>query len=160
MSDTDPNAEPQAPAEDAPESEWKAYARLWEKRAKEKPKISDDEIAALRDKAEKFDKAEQDNMSELEQWKTRAEAAEKWKTERESKDSAVKLAADVAKEKGVPATALRGSTREELEAHADELLTYLPAKPPAPSADGQGEGDPIGDGDLSADDIVTAATSR
>lgn len=160
MSTDDTNAEPQAPADDAPESEWKQYARLWEKRAKEKPKISDEEIAQLRDKAQKFEAAEQANMTELEQWKTRAETAEQWKAERERKDTAAALAADVAKEKGVPANALRGSTREELEAHADELLTFMPKLPPAPSADGQGEGDPIGDGDLSADDIVEAATGR
>lgn len=163
MSTTDePNAEPQAPADDAPESEWKAYARLWEKRAKaEKPKISDEEIAALRDKAQKFDAAEQASMTALEQMTARAEAAEKWKAERESKDSAAKLAEEIANEKGVPASALRGSTREELEAHAEALAELLPKKPPAPSADGQGNnGDPIGDGDMSADDIVNAATSR
>ncbi|MDF2578443.1 MAG: hypothetical protein K0S49_22 [Microbacterium sp.] len=161
MSTTDDtNTDPQAPADDAPESEWKAYARLWEKRAKEKPKVSDEEIASLRDKAEKFDAAEQANLSELEQWKNRAEAAEQWKAERESKDSAAKLAADIAKEKGVPVGALRGTTREELEAHADELLTFLPKPPAAPSADGQGEGDPIGNGDMSADDIVEAAVGR
>lgn len=161
MSTDDTNADPQAPADDAPESEWKAYARLWEKRAKEKPKVSDDEIAQLREKAEKFDAAEQENLSELEKWKNRAETAEQWKAERESKDSAATLAATIATEKGVPASALRGTTREELEAHADELLTFLPKKPAAPSAEGQGgDGDDIGDGDMSADDIVEAATSR
>lgn len=161
MSDDTTDAEPTAPADDAPESEWKAFARLWEGRAKAKPKVSDDEIAALREKAQKFDAAEQANMTELEQWKTRAESAEQWKAERESKDAARTLAEDVAKEKGVPASALRGATREELEAHADELAALLPKKPPVPSADGQGdEGDPIGDGDLSADDIVEAATGR
>lgn len=160
MSDTDANAEPTAPADDAPESEWKAYARLWESRAKAKPKLTDDEIATLRDKAEKFDAAEQANMTELEQWKNRAETAEQWKAERESKDSAAQLAKDVAEAKGVPVGALRGKTKEELEAHADELLTFLPKKPPAPSADGQGDGDQIGDGDMSAEDIVSAATAR
>ena len=139
MSTDDTNADPQAPADDAPESEWKAYARLWEK----------------------FDAAEQENLSELEKWKNRAETAEQWKAERESKDSAATLAATIATEKGVPASALRGTTREELEAHADELLTFLPKKPAAPSAEGQGgDGDDIGDGDMSADDIVEAATSR
>lgn len=160
MSDTD-NAEPTAPADDAPESEWKAYARLWENRAKAKPKVSDEEIATLRDKAQKFDDAEQANMTELEQYKTRAEAAEKWKAQRESQDSAAKLAADIAKEKGVPVGALRGGTREELEAHADELLQHLPKPAAAPSAEGQGnDGEPIGGGDMSADDIVKAATGR
>ena len=160
MSDADQNTDPQPPADDAPESEWKAFARLWESRAKAKPKISDDEIATLREKAQKFDTAEQANMTELEQWKSRAESAEQWKAQRESQDSAAQLAKDVAKAKGVPVGALRGSTREELEAHADELLTYLPKKDPAPSAEGQGEGEQIKTGDMSADDIVSAATAR
>lgn len=160
MSDTDNNADPKPPADDAPESEWKAYARLWESRAKAKPKVSDDEIATLRDKAQKFDAAEQANMTELEQYKTRAEAAEQWKAQRESQDSAAKLAADVAKEKGVPVSALRGSTKEELEAHADELLTHLPKKPAAPSEDDDTERQRIEAGDMSADDIVKAATGR
>lgn len=160
MSDADQNTDPTPPADDAPESEWKAFARLWESRAKAKPKISDDEIATLREKAQKFDDAEQANMTELEQWKSRAESAEQWKAQRESQDSAAQLAKDVAEAKGVPVGALRGSTREELEAHADELLTYLPKKPAAPSADGQGDGDQIDAGDMSADDIVSAATAR
>lgn len=35
------------------------------------------------------------------------------------------LVAGVAKDKGVPADALRGSTKEELEAHADQLKEFM-----------------------------------
>lgn len=45
--------------------------------------------------------------------------------------------ADVAKEKGVPAAALRGSTKEELEAHADELKPLITASR-GPVIPGQG----------------------
>lgn len=118
-------------------------------------------ISELREKAKKLDDLEEANKTEQEKLLARAEAAEKKLADREAKDAAAATAAEVAKEKGVPVSALRGSTREELEAHADELLSILPQKPPAPSADGQGNnGDQIGDGDMSADDIVAAATSR
>ena len=45
------------------------------------------------------------------------------------------LVSDVAKEKKVPAEALRGTTREELEAHADTLAALL--KPSGPVIPGQ-----------------------
>lgn len=45
------------------------------------------------------------------------------------------LVSDVAKAKNVPAEALRGTTREELEAHADTLAALL--KPTAPVIEGQ-----------------------
>lgn len=128
---------------------WKAMSRKNEERANSNA-----------DKAKKFDELEDANKTEQEKLLARAEAAEKLIADRQAKDAAAAMAAEIAKEKGVPATALRGSTKEELEAHADEILALLPKKPPVPSADGQGEGDPIGDGDMSADDIVKAATTR
>lgn len=45
------------------------------------------------------------------------------------------LVSEIAKEKGVPASALRGTTREELESHADELAALI--KPSAPVIPGQ-----------------------
>ncbi|WP_144834093.1 hypothetical protein [Microbacterium sp. BH-3-3-3] len=128
---------------------WKALSRKNEEQAK-----------ANAEKAKKFDELEEANKTEQEKLLARAEAAEKRIAEREAMDAAAATAAEVAKAKGVPASALRGSTREELEAHADELLELMPKKPAAPSADGQGDGEQIGDGDMSADDIVNAATAR
>jgi hypothetical protein len=128
---------------------WKALSRKNEEQAK-----------ANAEKAKKFDELEEANKSEQEKLLARAEAAEKKLADREAKDVAAATAAEVAKEKGVPVSALRGTTKEELEAHADELLAFLPKKPAAPSADGQGDGDQIGDGDMSAEDIVNAATAR
>lgn len=46
-----------------------------------------------------------------------------------------KTVAEVAKDKGVPASALRGSTREEIEAHADEIAALI--KPSGPVVLGQ-----------------------
>lgn len=128
---------------------WKALSRKNEEQAK-----------ANAEKAKKFDELEEANKTEQEKLLARAEAAEKKLSEREAKDAAAATAAEVAKEKGVPVSALRGSTKEELEAHADELLAILPKKDPAPSADGQGEGEQIKTGDMSVEDIVSAATAR
>ncbi|WP_336630008.1 MULTISPECIES: hypothetical protein [unclassified Microbacterium] len=122
---------------------------------------NEDTAKSNAEKAKKYDELEEANKSEIEKLQARLDAAEKWRTDREAKDTAAATAAEVAKEKGVPVSALRGATREELEAHADELLTILPKKPAAPSADGQGdEGDDIGNGDMSAEDIVAAAMIR
>lgn len=128
---------------------WKALSRKNEEQAK-----------ANAEKAKKFDELEEANKTEQEKLLARAEAAEKRLADRDAKDAAAATAAEVAKVKGVPVSALRGSTKEELEAHADELLELMPKKPAAPSADGQGDGEQIGDGDMSADDIVNAATAR
>jgi len=159
MSDTDTTTEAKQTETDAKSDlekaladvdKWKALSRKNEEQAK-----------GNAEKAKKYDELEEANKTEQEKLLARAEAAEKWRADRESQDAAAATAAAVAKEKGVPVSALRGSSREELEAHADELLTLLPKKPPAPSADGQGDqGDTIGDGDMSAEDIVSAATSR
>ncbi|MCA0217927.1 MAG: hypothetical protein LCH43_11305 [Actinobacteria bacterium] len=159
--DPKPTDDPKPPAPDAPESEWKAYARLWETRAKAKPDITPAELKQLQDKAKQFDEAEEANKTALQKAEDRAKAAEAKVAERDAADAAAKLVAEVAKAKGVPASALRGTTKEEIEAHADELLTHMPAKPETPSADGQGEqGKPIGEGEMSAEDIVKAATAR
>lgn len=134
---------------------WKGLSRKNEERA-----------ASNAEKAKKFDEHEEANRTELEKVQARAEAAEKAVAERDAKEAAVKLREEIATEKGfadrkIKATALRGTTREELEAHADELLELIPAPPGAPSADGQGAaGGDIGKGEMSADDIVAAATAR
>jgi DNA repair exonuclease SbcCD ATPase subunit len=53
----------------------------------------------------------------------------------ETKAERAQIVSDVAKAKGVPASALRGNTREELEAHAADLAELL--KPSAPVIHGQ-----------------------
>lgn len=134
---------------------WKGLSRKNEERA-----------TSNADKAKKFDEHEEANRTELEKAIARAEAAEKTVAERDAKDTAAKLRDEVATAKGfadrkISATALRGSTREELEAHADELLALVPAPAAGPSADGQGQtGQQIGEGEMSADDVVAAATAR
>ncbi|MBF4597184.1 hypothetical protein ITJ50_00880 [Curtobacterium sp. VKM Ac-2889] len=147
--------EEQLQAAQAEAEKWKTLSRQNEQRAKDNA-----------DKAKKFDEHEEANRTELEKVQARAEAAEKAVAERDAKEAAVKLREEIATEKKfadrkIKASALRGTTREELEAHADELLELIPAPPAGPSADGQGQaGQQIGEGELSVDDVVAAATAR
>lgn len=118
-------------------------------------------IVELKEKATRLDEIEESQKTELEKAIARAETAEKWKADREAKDTAASLIADVAKAKGVPASALRGSTKEELEKHADELLALMPEKPKAATpASGGNRGDDIEGGELSAEEIVKTAIGR
>lgn len=134
---------------------WKALSRKNEEQAKSNA-----------EKAKKFDEHEEASKTELQKMQARAEAAEKAVQDRDAKDASVKLRDEIAKEKKfderkISASALRGSSREELEAHADELLALVPAPAATASADGQGaNGTVIGEGELSVDDIVKAATAR
>lgn len=117
MSDTDAApaadaaAEQQAPAQ---ETDWKAEARKWEARAKENTsaaqRLAEIEEASKTEeqkRAEHFAALE----SELSTYKTREQVAA-WK-------------AEVATATGVPAVALAGSTKEEIEAHAATLKPLI-----------------------------------
>jgi hypothetical protein len=133
---------------------WKGHSRDWETKSK-----------ANAEKAKKFDEAEDANKTELERERTAREVAEAELAKRDKATEAVTLRDQIAKDKGfaernVPVTALRGDTREELEAHADELLALVPAPAVTTTTDGQGETTTIGDGEMSAQDVVAAATSR
>lgn len=110
------------------ETDWKAEARKWEKRAKD--------AQSLREAAEKWHEYEaslkpaQERMAEeLQAAKHEAEAARLTLTRYE-----------VAAEKGVPSDAiklLQGSTREELEEAAETLLALIAtqSKPKSPKPD-------------------------
>lgn len=123
----DQKPEAQAPAK--PETDWRAEAKKWETRAKEN-KTAADRLAQLED-AQK---------TELQKIQERAEAAEKRAADLEAAeqqriakaeqakqiaDWKTKIAADP-KFEGVPASALRGSTEEELREHAAELKALIP----------------------------------
>lgn len=127
---------------------WKTLSRQNEARAKSNA-----------DKAERFDEIEEANKTETQRLTDELEKARKQIAERDQADERQKLIQEIAESKGVDVRALRGSTREELEEHADLIKSLIPDLPAAPSAEGQGNvGDVIGDDDLSAEDIVAAAT--
>lgn len=148
MSDTDPK-DPQDPKDPKPDTggdknfeaeaeKWKALARKHEKEAK-----------ANADAAKRLAEFEDANKSEVE--KAAAKAAESEKRAQEAELKVLRL--EVAAEKGLnPAQAKRlvGTTREEFESDADELLeTFKPSgddkgTPPGgkPKEDLKGGGDP------------------
>lgn len=91
--------------------------------ARERAKFSDyDEIKS---RAEAAEQAAAEHQAAIDAANQRADQAEQWKAEREKSDELAKVREDVAKEAGVPATALRGSSKEEFEAHAAELKPLL-----------------------------------
>ena len=108
-----------APAED--KTDWKAEARKHEARAKEN-KAAADELAALKasqlTEAQKAEKALADARAELAKYQKRDEVAG-W-------------AKEITKDSPVPPDALRGSTREELEAHHTQLASLITGKPAIP----------------------------
>lgn len=90
--------------------------------ARERQQITSEygDLAALKDKATKFEEGERAKLDEVERLKAdlaasmaRAEAAE-----------FESVRASVAATKGVPPSALTGKTREELEAAADALIAW------------------------------------
>lgn len=83
----------------------------------------------LKAKAAKFDEAEAASKSELEKAVERAEKAEKALEDMKAEAAIAQARAEVAREKGVDAELLRGETREELEAHADLIKSYIEGAP-------------------------------
>lgn len=125
-----PTPEP-APAAEPPaqEPDWKAEARKWEQRSKENK-------SALDELTGKFTAADTE----------RTELAKKLQTYEAEKERAA-LVAEIAEENKVPASALRGTTREELEAHAAVLAELI--KPSGPVIPGQERTpDKVGDDSL------------
>lgn len=105
------------PAPPAQEPDWKAEARKWEQRSKENK-------SALDELTGKFTAVDSE----------KAELATKLQTYEAEKERAT-LVSEVATAEGVPPSALRGNTREELEAHAKVLAELI--KPSGPVIPGQ-----------------------
>lgn len=104
-------------------AKWKALARKHEAQAK-----ANAEAARRLDELENAQKSEQQRLTE------RAESAEKAAQEANSR----LLRAEVAMEKGLPATLaarLTGSTKEELEADAEQLLALVAKPAPGKASD-------------------------
>lgn len=124
---------PAKPAEDT--TDWKTEARKWEglaKADKDDAKAWRDYQESKRTDDEKREQREREREAELQSYKTKA------------------LKADVADDKKVPAEwrkFLTGSTKEELESSADDLLKLIAAdtgRKPDPNQ-GKTAGEPTGD---------------
>lgn len=115
----DPKAEPEPQGDD---TDWKAEARKWETRAK----ASRDEAKANAEAAKRLKEMEDADKSEVDKAKEDAAAA----TRRAEEAEARALRLEIGHEKGLtPGQVKRlvGSSREELEADADELLADFAA---------------------------------
>jgi hypothetical protein len=121
----DPNP-PVTPAPAKPETDWRAEAKKWEVRAKEN-KTAADKLTAF----------EESQKTEFQKIQDRAEAAEKRAADLEAAEQkrqadavvAAQVAAwktKIADDTGIPASALRGTTQEEIRAHAKEIQALLP----------------------------------
>ena len=105
-------------------TDWKALSRKWEARAKEN-KAAVDELGALKPQLEKL-QAERDEF---------AAKVTAFETQQEYQ----KTVAEVAEAAGVPVEALRGETREDLEAHAKVVKDLLNSNRPGPVVGSQGK---------------------
>lgn len=102
--------------------------------SRERAKYGD--YQALKAKAAKFDEAEQQAMTDMQKAVARAEAAERRASELETRQQVADWAAEITKGSPIPAAALRGSSREELEAHFEQLRSLVPDPPAVKGAVG------------------------
>ena len=108
-----PDAGTEAPEAPAQETDWKSEARKWEDRSKANHTALDDLTGKYQSVT-----AERDTLAQK-------------VAEFEAKEQRAALAAEISEATGIPAAALRGDTREELEAHAAQLKSLLPTTAPA-----------------------------
>lgn len=101
------------------------HSREWEKRAK-------DNKAA----AEELEKLKESQMSEAEKTARRISALEKENAAYKAEKQQAAWKTEVSKKTGVPADLLRGSTLEDIQAHAEQLDAVLHPKPKAPQVHG------------------------
>ena len=93
----------------------------------------------LKQKAEQFDQIEESNKTELQK---AVEKANGLQSELDALKNATKLRDlrdEVSKEKGVPANLLTGTTKEECEAQAEEIISFAAQRPGYPAVPDGGE---------------------
>lgn len=144
----------------APASQDELNRIISERIARVEAKYKD--VGDLRKKASEYEKLMADKQTAEEKLQARAEAAEKRAQELEAANQAreekaaleqqvadwkTKIAAD-AKFAGVPASALRGTTEEELREHAAQLKALIPDPDPRRGAYVRDEGSQTGSGSL------------
>lgn len=100
--------------------------------SRERAKFAD--YDAVKAKATEFDKLAEAQKSETEKALERAEAAEKKAAAYESEKQVAAWASEIAKGSPVPASALRGTSKEELAAHFEELKALIPEQSPKKGA--------------------------
>ena len=102
-------------------TDWKAEARQWESRAK-----------ANKDAAARLAEIEEANKTAEQKQAERIAALEAKVSGYEARDQVAAWASEIVKDSPVPASALRGSTEEELREHFAQLSSLIQAQPAAP----------------------------
>ena len=98
----------------------------------------------LKEKALKFDEMEEESKSELQKATERADSLQAELDKMKKADAVRTLREEVSKETGVPSNLLHGTTKEECEAQAKDILAY--AKPNYPKVEDKGEVNHVGGG--------------
>lgn len=93
----------------------------------------------LKKKAAAWDKAEEENKSELQKATEKAAQLEAELAKMQKRDEVRKIREKVADEKGVPIKALSGETEEECQAQADIILNFANSKAGYPDVPDGGE---------------------
>ena len=141
----DPNNPAPAPVAPAA-TDWKAEARKWEARAKENAEA-----------AKRLAEIEEASKTEAERQAERTAALEAKVREYETREQIAAWKAEVAEASGVPAVALAGSTKEEIEAHAATLKPLIEQQPTGlQPITGEGRAQPL---PLNGDGIEAALKS-
>lgn len=103
-------------------------AMLAEQKRKVGEKFADyDEVKA---KAEELEKLTSASKSDIEKALERAAKAEAEIAKFQQKEQVAQWASEITKDSPIPATVLRGNTKEELEAHFADLLQLAPKETP------------------------------
>lgn len=127
-------------------TDWKAEARKWEERAKKSF-----------EKAKAYDELKARDATETERLQRQLDEATAKVAEFEGEHERARWAKEISESTGVPASWLRGSTKEEMEAHAAEISKdYKRQTAPVVSGDGQQPEPPKGSGDWLRDAFTKA----
>lgn len=106
-----------------------------ERLKREREKYPD--YAALKEKAEKYDKYEEESKTEIQKMTEKADRLQKELDDIKHAESLREIRAKVAKETGVPENLLSGATEEDCKAQAEAIKAF--AKPTYPSVRDGGE---------------------
>lgn len=133
MSD-DPTKTTEPPAYTPPATQADLDRIIADRLSREKAKYAD--YPDLKAKAAKFDEVEQANKTELQKALDRAAAAEAKVASYETRDQVSTWAKEIVAGSPIPADALRGSSKEELQAHFDQLKALVPSSEDQPTPKG------------------------
>lgn len=134
------NNEEQKPLETKSFTQEQVNALLAETKRKEREKFADyDDVKA---KAAQLDQIEQASKTETQKALDRAAELEKELSTYKTKEQVAAWAAEITKDSEIPASVLRGSTREELEQHFEQLKSLAPKPKRTSAPTGQPTGEP------------------